>query len=244
MGSADGDFDGVTDELTVGDMTALTIYMAALERPVSSLELADLGLMELDADARTAIEAGEAQFAATGCASCHVPSMPLNDTVFSEPSQVAGFYDETFPDGSAPGAHGLAHVTAISFDLAGDQPNNQIETANGDIRHLGALEVDARGKATARWFTDFKRHDMGAELSDPDDPLGLGASMFLTRSLAGVAVTGPWLHDGRATTLDEAITMHGGAAAESAARYAALDADAQADLIAFLGSLVMYKAAE
>ena len=33
VGDADGDYDGVTSELTVGDMTALTIYLAALERP-------------------------------------------------------------------------------------------------------------------------------------------------------------------------------------------------------------------
>jgi CxxC motif-containing protein (DUF1111 family) len=32
---------------------------------------------------------------------------------------------------------------------------------------------------------------------------------FLTRPLWGVADTGPWLHDGRATTLTEAILLHG-----------------------------------
>ena len=94
----------------------------------------------------------------------------------------------------------------------------------------------------ARWFTDFKRHDMGKSLSDPDDPLGLGASMFLTRSLAGVGVTGPWLHDGRATSLTEAITLHGGDAADSAARFEALDSKSQEQLIAFLENLVMFQA--
>ncbi|MEP2031368.1 MAG: hypothetical protein ABJI96_21930 [Paracoccaceae bacterium] len=34
VGDQDGDFDGMTSELTVGDVTALTTYMAALERPV------------------------------------------------------------------------------------------------------------------------------------------------------------------------------------------------------------------
>jgi hypothetical protein len=47
VGGEDGDFDGVTHELTVGDLTALTVYMAALERPVSKIELADLDLIEL-----------------------------------------------------------------------------------------------------------------------------------------------------------------------------------------------------
>ena len=83
---------------------------------------------------------------------------------------------------------------------------------------------------------------MGPELADPDDPLGLGANMFLTRSLAGVGVTGPWLHDGRATSLSEAITAHGGDAAQSASAFAKLLEDERAQVIAFLESLVIYEA--
>ena len=44
VGSEDGDFDGVINELTVGDLTALAVYLAGLERPVSKIELADLDL--------------------------------------------------------------------------------------------------------------------------------------------------------------------------------------------------------
>lgn len=241
IGDADGDFDGVTNELTVGDMTALTIYMAALERSVSKIELDDMGLIDLSASDRAQIFAGRERFAETGCASCHVPAMEINDPEFREPSRVAGYYDVTFPDGSAPASHGLTDASAIVFDLTAHQPNNQIETASGDKRHLGAVARNANGVAIAEWFTDFKRHDMGPGLADPDDPLGIGAAQFLTRSLAGVGVTGPWLHDGRATTLTEAISHHGGEAAGIAARFEALDADAQAELIAFLENLVMYQ---
>ena len=242
VGDADGDFDGVTHELTVGDMTALTIYMAGLERPVSKLELADLGLMDLSASERSDIEAGEKLFEVAACSSCHVPAMTLNDTVFREPSTVPGYFDVSFPDGSAPSARGLAASTAVAFDLTADQPNNVIDLSDGKTHHLGALESVAGGKSVARWFTDFKRHDMGEALSDPDDPLGLGESMFLTRSLAGVGATGPWLHDGRATTLDEAIRMHGGEAAESAATYVRLSQTEQSQIVAFLENLVMYQA--
>ncbi len=244
IGDVDGDYDGVINELTVGDMTALSIYMAGLERPVSTLELAELGLVELAEEDRTDILAGEALFTQTGCASCHVPSMEMNDTNFREPSQIAGFYDIIFPDGSAPAAHGLTDASAIVFDLAADQPNNQITLENGEMQHLGAVARNENGVAVAEWFTDFKRHDMGEALADPDDPLGIPASHFLTRSLAGVAVTGPWLHDGRATTLAEAIELHGGDAAFSATRFEALEEDAQDQLIAFLENLVMYQAEE
>lgn len=244
VGDMDGDFDGVINELTVGDMTALTIYMAALERPVSKIELADLGLMDLSEAERNDILDGQALFAEAKCSSCHVPEMTLFDTEFREPSQVPGFFDLTFPDGSHPSAHGLTDVHAVSFNLAADQPNNRIEMDNGAVHLLGALDSAPDGKGIARWFTDFKRHDMGPELSDPDDPIGIGASMFLTRSLAGVGVTGPWLHDGRATTLKEAINFHGGDAADSAARFKTMDAKAQQNLIAFLENLVMYQTEE
>lgn len=241
VGEADGDFDGVTGELSVGDLTALTIYMAGLERPVEMRELAALGLVELSEDSVRQISWGESLFLDVGCASCHVPEMVVDAPVFSEPSTTPGFFDETFPDGSDPAAHGLSALTAISFDLTRDQPNNRIEI-DGGVHHLGALPVNDDGQAVARWFTDFRRHDMGAELADPSDPLGMGASVFLTRSLAGVGSTGPWLHDGRATTLDEAIRLHAGAALEARNAYLAETAEAQEAITAFLESLVIYDA--
>ena len=49
--------------------------------------------------------------------------------------------------------------------------------------------------------------------------------------------SGPWLHDGRAATLEQAILLHGGEAAAVRAAWRKLDADDRADVIAFLGSL-------
>ncbi len=241
VGAEDGDFDGVTGELTVGDITAMTIYMAALERPVSMLELDALGLIpELSQEETSAIQFGEMRFAEIGCADCHVPEMELRDPVFSEPSTTPGFFDAAFPDGSLPAASGVSPATAIRFDLTVDQPGNQVNVDGGSY-HLGALEPGPEA-AVARWFTDFRRHDMGPDLADPVDTLHIGASVFLTRSLAGVGSTGPWLHDGRATTLEEAILAHGGAASDSRDAFVALPPEAQEELVAFLENLVIFKA--
>lgn len=244
VGDQDGDYDGVTRELTVGDITALVTYMAALERPVSKLELADLKLIELGPLERSDIQMGELLFTNVGCATCHSPSMTFKDTIYREPSVVPGFFDDEFPDGSDPEHRGFTQVNGIAFDLNGDQPNNIITLHGETVHHLGALEKDANGQPVARWFTDFKRHDMGPDLADPSDPLGLGAGKFLTRSLAGVGVTGPWLHDGRATTLAEAITSHGGEAADSTTAFMALQTLEQAKIITFLESLTMYQSEE
>ena len=51
--------------------------------------------------------------------------------------------------------------------------------------------------------------------------------------------TGPWLHNGHATTLAEAIVAHGGAAEETQVNYLALKAKEQDQVIAFLENLVI-----
>ncbi|WP_282606312.1 di-heme oxidoredictase family protein [Pelagibius sp. Alg239-R121] len=244
VGDKDGDHDGIINELTVGDITSLTLYMAGLERPVTRLELADLGLTKVSEMEKFRILEGEALFASTGCAACHVPEMKLDTPIFSEPSATPGFYDVTFPSGTKPSDESLTQKTAIRFDLTADQPNNRIETATGEIKLLGALRETKNGGALAHWFTDFKRHNMGPVLADPDAPLGIAAEMWPTRSLAGVGSTGPWLHDGRATTLDEAIRTHGGEASDSRGAYASLPKEEREALIAYLENLVIFKQEE
>ncbi|MEM7301792.1 MAG: di-heme oxidoredictase family protein [Pseudomonadota bacterium] len=244
VGDKDGDHDGITNELTVGDMTALTIYMAGLERPVTKLELADLGLENVSAEERKEIEHGRSVFGATGCGTCHIPEMRLENPVFSEPSTTPGFHDVAFPSGEKPSDHALKQDLAIWLDMTKDQPNNRIETKAGKTVLLGAMKTAQGGTALAHWFTDFKRHDMGEGLADPDDPLKIGARMWPTRSLAGVGSTGPWLHDGRATTLDEAILYHGGAGSAARKNYLDLSEGDQKALIAFLKNLVIFKQEE
>jgi hypothetical protein len=55
--------------------------------------------------------------------------------------------------------------------------------------------------------------------------------------LWGVADSGPYLHDGRAATLAEAIKLHAGQAASSANRFTGLSDAQQEELIAFLNTL-------
>lgn len=97
-------------------------------------------------------------------------------------------------------------------------------------------------------FSDLQSHDMGTGLMDigPQgaDVAGIciAPRIFMTRPLWGVADTGPWLHDGRATTLLEAIILHGGSSTGSEAgkiidAFSKLNAADQQAVVTFLLTL-------
>lgn len=86
-------------------------------------------------------------------------------------------------------------------------------------------------------YSDLLLHDMGHEMDDGLEQGVATGSEFRTQPLWGVAVVGPYLHDGRADTLDEAIRWHGGEGQASRDRYVALAPAEQGDVIAFLESL-------
>jgi CxxC motif-containing protein (DUF1111 family) len=87
-------------------------------------------------------------------------------------------------------------------------------------------------------FSDLKRHDMGDELAEEFH----GASPrqnreFITAKLWGVADTAPYLHDGRALTLNEAILLHGGEATAARDAYLGLDDRKKNQVLRFLRTL-------
>lgn len=92
-------------------------------------------------------------------------------------------------------------------------------------------------------YSDLLLHDLGEELDDAADvgyyggpPVG-NSREWRTPPLWGVRDSGPWLHDGRADRLDDAIDLHGGEAWKVRAAWWKLGAKDRADLLAFLGSL-------
>jgi CxxC motif-containing protein (DUF1111 family) len=100
-------------------------------------------------------------------------------------------------------------------------------------------------------FSDLLLHRMGEDLSGAGTSYGGPAvppekvasengplpDEWRTPPLWGVADSGPYLHDGRAKTLEDAIDQHGGQAGPAAARFRALPPSEQAQLVAFLRTL-------
>ncbi len=159
-----------------------------------------------------AFAAGRSYFDAVGCSGCHVPTLELDDTKL---------------DARAPQPDG-ADRPAFIIDVAKDGDGPKIEpkyAGNDNTAYLVHL------------FSDLKRHDMGAALASPSAQGTIPAQVFLTRPLWGLAETAPYLHDGRAPTVHDAIVHHGGEASAARDAYLALDEHARASVRVFLLSL-------
>jgi CxxC motif-containing protein (DUF1111 family) len=142
------------------------------------------------------------------------------------------------------GQEDLADLLAFVSLLAPpppDPPNAETRAGESLFRSVGCASCHLpslqgpRGPVFA--YTDLLLHDMGPALADGVAVGEAGASDFRTQPLWGLAAVGPYLHDGRADTIDEAIRAHGGEATASEQKYEALAAPDRDHLLAFLHSL-------
>jgi hypothetical protein len=154
--------------------------------------------------------AGRSHFDAIGCAGCHVPALEITDPRLDVRIR-------------QPGVSPPAFVIDVAQD--GERPKIEPKHASSGTPYLVHL------------FSDLKRHDMGEELASPAPHGAIPARVFLTRPLWGLAETAPYLHDGRAPTVHDAIVLHGGEASAAREAYLALDERARAGVRVFLASL-------
>ncbi|HEX8907480.1 MAG TPA: di-heme oxidoredictase family protein, partial [Longimicrobiaceae bacterium] len=96
--------------------------------------------------------------------------------------------------------------------------------------------IAALSYKSVRPFSDFLLHDMGSTLGD----ICLGQARrqeFRTEPLMGARFLEVFMHDGRATTIDQAIQLHGGEGANSRTRFNNLTSTQKAQLIEYVNSL-------
>lgn len=108
----------------------------------------------------------------------------------------------------------------------------------------GDSPIAALSQQTFHPYSDLLLHDMGPELDDGYREADELSAEWRTTPLWGLGLQKNsqggrefYLHDGRATTLPQAIAAHGGEAAASRDAFAALSETEQRQLIAFLYSL-------
>lgn len=86
-------------------------------------------------------------------------------------------------------------------------------------------------------FTDLLLHDFGPNFADGMTDENAKSSEWRTAPLIGMRFQRSYLHDGRAKTVEEAITLHEGQAAASVTAFHALSEADRTALITFVSSL-------
>ena len=227
--NTDPDGDGMKNEMSRADVTAVAIFQATLPVPGRVIPrhkaIAD------------AVWTGEQKFDAIGCTSCHKASLPLHSNAweFSEPNPFNP------PKNLRPGD--AAPVTVDLTNAALPGPRLKVKD--------GVVDVPA--------YTDLKLHDITTGPDDPNcDPIDMqesattpqagamstanpkffaGTCKFLTKKLWGAANEPPFFHHGKFTTLREAILAHAGEAQGTTTAFKNLSDREQGAVIEFLKSL-------
>lgn len=145
------------------------------------------------------------------------------------------------PEMSTDDLFDLVSFAMLLAAPAFDTPDEAAERGRGvfDSLDCGVCHVPrlAGPRGNVPVYSDLLLHDMGDALADGIEQGEAKGDEFRTQPLWGVAAEGPYLHDGRAETLSDAINLHGGEASAIRDAWAERPAEDQEDLVAFLLSL-------
>lgn len=217
----DDDGDGVKNELTRADVTAATLYQATMAVPGR--------VIPNDPEIEKAVLNGEQIFEQIGCASCHIPKVPLD--------RKGWVYTEPNPYNPALNLRaGTTKTLAVDLNNKKDLPLPRLapDPANSDVVWVPA-------------YTDLKLHDI-CDPTDAGEPLDQnqtpwtpkfrqGNRRFLTKRLWGSANEPPFFHHGLFVTLRQSVLAHSGEALGSRRQFQALKSYDQDSLVEFLKTL-------
>jgi hypothetical protein len=214
----DADGDGVVNELTRADVTAVTLWQATLQVPGR--------VIPRDPAIERAVLDGERAFDRIGCATCHIPRLPLdqNGWMFVEPNPFN-------PAGNLRSGE--------TRDLRVDLSSHELPPPR--------LGPDSAGVVWVEAYTDFKLHDI-CDATDAPEPLDQNQSQwsrklndgncrFLTKRLWGAANEPPFFHHGLFTTLRQSILAHAGEASNARRAFQELPAHDRDAVVEFLKTL-------
>jgi CxxC motif-containing protein (DUF1111 family) len=211
-------------DLTQKHCDALTAYVASLPRPefIAPAEAAE----------RQRALRGQEIFQSIGCGACHMRSLDGVDGIYSDlllhdlgpdlADPVAAEFEMTLVN-SAPmqpaelkrAQRGLPSPSSNPYG-GGQGLTTLAEELNRPVR-----VVDAKAGTKSEFRRKFSHVDRE----------------WRTPPLWGVADSAPYMHDGRAATLAEAISLHGGEAQNIKEQFFTLPAEERLAVIAFLKCL-------
>lgn len=198
-------------DLGVKDTDDLVAFTAALPSPQRRPAKDDVEA--------AAIAHGEKVFTSVGCAECHTPSI----------GSVEGLYSDLLVHDMGP------------FLADPSQPANLTDPKPMKLEKVN----ETASRMAIQYYCKVKtivlrdpRKDEPLLLTSLGEKFGERLQEWKTPPLWGLADSAPYLHDGRAATVDAAITWHGGEAVDVTAAYRLLPENDRADLLTFLATLV------
>jgi RNA polymerase sigma factor (sigma-70 family) len=195
------------------------------------------------------------EFVRVACANelgLEVPGHPQATSPLSPGSKAKGL-DLTEAECDALVSYVRTLPTPVVVDPDGPQGNRDLREGRRLFDEIGCATCHAPTLGEVKGiYSDLLLHDMGQSLSDsgssygidgPDTPSAPKPREWRTPPLWGYRDSGPYLHDGRAQGLEEAVALHDGQARSSAHRFFSLSWRERAQVEAFLKSLVAPSAA-
>lgn len=199
-------------DMTDKEADALVAYVKSLPAPIQETPS--------DENAAKVIEEGKKLFESVGCAVCHKEDMGDAKGIYSdlllhdmgEQLQASGSYGSFFtPQEFDPNANPVAAGQATP-PATGEGTTAPAETPGSSAPPQAASSQPAQAQAatSAEWKTP---------------------------PLWGLRDSAPYLHDGRAATMEQAIALHGGEGSDSAIRFFMMPSKKQQQIVAFLKTL-------
>lgn len=216
------------------DIDALTGFVAAFEKPRRK--------MPESPTANKIVAAGEVAFNKVGCAQCHVEKI----------GSIAGIYSDLLLHDMGENLRGFAPATiqivserSVRLTRRTSPPSNlgglQLSPSAGS--YYGSPDAFTFGGSDYPPRLTFVPQRIGDRISNRtqverrQNPTRI-RNEWRTPPLWGVRDSAPYLHDGRAESVLQAIMLHGGEAEATTKRFTELSLPDQQALLAFLDTFV------
>jgi CxxC motif-containing protein (DUF1111 family) len=224
-------------DLTDAQCEALTAFVAALPYPRI--------VVPEDAEEREAARRGRSLFASIGCAACHVEQV----------GTVTGIYSDLLLHDMGPGLADpvLAEATLIFVKQHLPHSDDPFVTVDTSITRSSRPEPASQPTPPNNYYGGSSFQSLSLAGSPPttvtitDPKTGIATEYrvqatsldreWRTPPLWGLADSAPYLHDGRAATITEAIRLHGGEADAATTAFLRLPAKDQAEMLRFFNCL-------
>lgn len=228
---ADPSYFNAGSDMTSSQLSSLATYVASIPRPIERPE---------PQHSWQEVRAGEEVFNAIGCQSCHVADVHPISGLFSDL-----LLHDMGPKLQDPAPAPVGELVGVSVVPA---PRFKLQTVSLATSGAGYYGTPNPSRSHPKPYPlpyprqpQFPRGDLPEQITLSDwggevtwDSL---QREWRTPPLWGVRDSGPYLHDGRAATLEDAILWHGGEADSSRQAFSNLSRADKDLVLAFLASL-------